>query len=73
MKKDIRNDEMRVEYDLTKLEGRVRGKYVDRYNSGTNLVALDDDIAKEFRDSEAVNSALRSLISSNRDQVSTTK
>ncbi len=52
MKTDIQNDEMRAEYDLIRLKGRVRGKYVDRYNSGTNLVTLDDDIAKEYKDSE---------------------
>jgi hypothetical protein len=73
MKKDKQNDEMRAEYDLTKLKGRVQGKYVARYNSGTNLVALDDDIAKEFKDSQAVNTALRSLIASNPDRLSITK
>lgn len=72
MKKDKQSDEMRPEYDLTKLKGRVQGKYVARYNNGTNLVALDDDIAKEFKDSEAVNTALRSLLSSNRDRTSVT-
>jgi len=32
------NDELRPEYDLSQLKGGVRGKYVQRYNAGTNLV-----------------------------------
>ena len=32
------NDEIRPEYDLSQLKGGVRGKYVQRYNAGTNLV-----------------------------------
>jgi hypothetical protein len=49
-------DEMRPEYDL---RGGVRGKFFAEYQKGTNLVLLDPDVAKRFRDSEAVNSALR--------------
>ncbi len=30
-------DEMRSEYDLSKLTGRTCGKYVGRYQAGTNL------------------------------------
>ena len=30
-------DELRPEYDLSQLEGRVRGKYAGRYRAGTNL------------------------------------
>jgi len=37
-------DEMRPEYDLSQLTGRVRGKYVERYQSGTNLVLLESDV-----------------------------
>ena len=56
------NDELRPEYDLTRLlkEG-VRGKYAERYREGTNIVLLDDDVAAIFRTSEEVNSALRTL------------
>ena len=57
------NDELRPEYDLSTLKRRVKGKYVDRYNEGSNVVLLEPDVAKEFPDSEAVNQALRSLIS----------
>jgi hypothetical protein len=55
-------DELRREYDLTKLKGGVRGKYVTRYRNGTNLVLLSPEIAKYFPDEQSVNTALRSLI-----------
>ena len=50
------DDEMRPEYDL---RGGVRGKYYERYKQGTNVVLLEPDIAKVFRDSATVNEALR--------------
>ena len=55
-------DELRREYDLSKLKGGVRGKYSARYRAGTNLVLLSPDVAEHFPDERAVNSALRSLI-----------
>jgi hypothetical protein len=55
-------DELRPEYDLSKLTGRVRGKYVERYQSGTNLVRLEPDVAQAFSDPKSVNEALRLLI-----------
>ena len=42
------DDEMRPEYDL---RGGVRGKYYERYKQGTNVVLLEPDVAKVFRDS----------------------
>jgi len=56
-----RGDEMRKEYDLSKLEGGVRGKYYRRATAGTNLVLIEPDLANMFPDSEAVNRALRVL------------
>ena len=53
------NDEMRAEYDFSQ---GVRGKYVQRYREGTNLVLLDPDLARVFRDSESVNDALRQFL-----------
>ena len=50
---------MRPEYDL---RGGVRGKYYERYKQGTNVVLLEPDIAKVFRDSATVNEALREAI-----------
>lgn len=65
MKKEFKNkmeDELRPEYDFAQIEGRVRGKYVERYQAGTNLVLLDPDVAQAFPNDEAVNAALRLLI-----------
>lgn len=55
-------DEMRPEYDLAQLKGKVRGKYVERYREGTNLILLESDVQEAFPDAEAVNEALRMLI-----------
>jgi hypothetical protein len=55
-------DELRREYDLSKLKGGVRGKYATRYQAGTNLVLLSPDVAKYFHDEQSVNMALRKLI-----------
>jgi hypothetical protein len=57
-------DELRREYNLSKLKGEVRGKYIARYRAGTNLVLLSPDVAMHFPDEQAVNTALRSLIRS---------
>ena len=57
------SDDLRPEYDLkTLLKGGERGKYVERYKAGTNLVLLDPDIARAFPDERAVNEALRLVI-----------
>ena len=56
-------DELRPEYDLSKLKGGVRGKYAKRFQKGTNLVLLSPDVAKYFPDEQSVNDALRSLVS----------
>jgi len=56
-------DELRPEYDLaTLLKGSIRGKYVARYQEGTNLVRLAPDVAQAFSTDEAVNEALRLVI-----------
>lgn len=55
------DDGLRVEYDLSKLRGGVRGKYYRRAIAGTNLVLLEPEIAKLFPDSDSVNRALRLL------------
>ena len=62
-------DDMRSEYDLSKLKGKVRGKYVERYRSGTNLVLLESDVQEAFPDADAVNEALRMLMKVARKQV----
>ena len=55
-------DDLRPEYDLSKLKGGVRGKYAKRFQKGTNLVLLSPDVAKYFPDEQSVNAALRSLV-----------
>jgi hypothetical protein len=62
-------DEMRPEYNFSQLKGRVRGKYVERYRAGTNLVLLESDVQAAFPDAEAVNEALRMLLKVARRQV----
>jgi hypothetical protein len=58
-----KNDgDLRPEYDLSQLKGRVRGKYYKRAISGTNLVLIEPDLAEAFPDTESVNRALRLLL-----------
>jgi hypothetical protein len=55
-------DELRPEYDFDYSKA-VRGKYYRRLiDEGSNVVILEPDIAKAFRDSASVNKALRSLL-----------
>lgn len=55
-------DELRPEYDLSQLEGGVRGKYYKQVMAGTNLVLIEPDLAKAFPDTDSVNRALRLLV-----------
>lgn len=52
-------DELRPEYDLSKLKLIGRGIYAERFRSGTNLALLDRDVREAFPDDESVNEALR--------------
>ena len=60
-KTEILEDEMRPEYDLSQLKGRVRGKYVERYRAGTNLVLLESDVQAVFPDAEAVKGSVANV------------
>lgn len=51
--------DMRPEYDFS---GGVRGKHHKAYRKDTNVVLLEPEVARVFRDSAAVNRALRMLI-----------
>ena len=62
MKKGESEDDMRPEYDLSTLKNEVRGKYIDRYREGTNIVLLEPEVHKAFPDSASVNAALKLLI-----------
>lgn len=67
MSQEGEQDTMREEYDFS---GGVRGKHYEAYRQGTNLVLLEPDVAKIFKDSAAVNSALRMLAKIAQEQVS---
>ena len=55
-------DALRPEYAFDYATA-VRGKHYRRLlKEGANVIVLDPDVAKAFRDSEAVNEALRSLL-----------
>jgi hypothetical protein len=56
------DDNLRPEYDLSKLKGGVRGKYYQRAKGGTNLVLIEPDLARAFPDEKSVNRALRLLL-----------
>ncbi len=55
--------EMRPEYDFS---GAVRGKYYKRYLEATNVVILEPDVARKFRNSASVNKALRTYLKDSR-------
>lgn len=61
--KKTKSEELRPVYSREDLGLGVRGKYFESYQKGTNLVLLSPDVAKAFPTEEAVNEALRSLIS----------
>jgi hypothetical protein len=50
---------MRPEYDFTKA---VRGKYYKACRESTNVAVLEPDVAARFRNSRAVNKALRAVL-----------
>lgn len=55
-------DELRPEYDFASMKGGVRGKYADRYRTGTNLALLEPEVAQAFPTDQAVNEALRTVL-----------
>ena len=63
MKKEVDEleDELSPEYDFSQMAEGVKGKYVERYRAGTNLVLLEPDIAQVPTD-VSVNEALRLLL-----------
>ncbi len=71
--KKSNSEEMRPEYDSEDLGIGVRGKYLEDYKAGTNLVLLSPEVAVAFPTEEAVNNALRSLIEVAKRSVSASK
>jgi len=60
--KKVKPGEMRSDYGRCDLGAGVRGKYLDAYRKGTNLVLLSPDVARAFPTEDAVNDALRSIV-----------
>jgi hypothetical protein len=58
---------MREEYDFS---GGVRGKHYQAYRQGTNVVLLEPDVAKIFKDAASVNAALKMLAKIAKETVS---
>jgi len=68
-----RADDLRPGYDLAGLSHPVRGKNHARTVAGSNVVLLDADVAAAFPTAEAVNSALRLLLTVARAKVTGAK
>jgi hypothetical protein len=59
--KKLAADELRSEYKRSDFGTLVRGKYIDRLHTISNVVVLDPEVADLFPNAAAVNGALRSL------------
>ena len=57
------HDAMRAQYDFS--TGK-RGAFLKRFPTGVTLIALDEDVRKQFPTAAAVNKALRSLAKTQR-------
>jgi hypothetical protein len=53
--------ELRPEYQRSDFPVLVRGKYVERLRTSSNVVVLEPEVAGLFPNAAAVNAALRSL------------
>lgn len=58
--------EMLTEYDFSQ---GIRGKHAEHYATGSNIVVLSPDVAESFPNSQAVNEALRALVTIARQSV----
>jgi len=69
MKKPVsrrNHDGMRSEYDFASMKEGVRGKHYRDYRNGTNVVLLQPDVAEAFPTEDAVNEALRGILTTTR-------
>ncbi len=71
--KMIKHEEMRKEYKREDLGKGIRGKYLEEYKKGTNLVLLSPDVAAVFPDDASVNDALRGLLKVAQQSIGLTK
>ena len=60
--KKAREGGIRPEYRRDELGPGVRGKYLDAYRAGNNLVLLSPDVAEVFTTDDSVNEALRAFV-----------
>jgi len=61
-------DTLKPEYTRAELGKGVRGKYFKRYQAGTNLALLAPDVRAAFPTDEAVNKALRSVLTAKKSK-----
>jgi hypothetical protein len=61
-------EDMLPEYDFSL---GVRGKHHEAYRAGANVIFLEPDLARIFKDSESVNRVLRLLLDLARESAST--
>ena len=59
MKQGHDEDTTRREYDFS---SGIGAKHHEAYHRGPNVISLEPDVAEEFKDSGAVNAALRALL-----------
>jgi hypothetical protein len=62
MKKPNLTNGMRPGYNFAAMKTGIRGKYVNRYRKGTNIVLLKPDIAEAFPNDKAVHQTLRDIL-----------
>lgn len=46
------NNKLRPQYDFAQMKEDIRGKYVERYQAGTNLKLLAPNVAQAFPSAE---------------------
>lgn len=61
MNSEQSEDELRPEYDFD-FSKAVRGKYYRQVTESSNVIVLEPDVAAVFKNSEAVNEALRAML-----------
>lgn len=59
--KTVAADELRSEYKRSDFGPLVRGKYIERLRTRSNVVMIAPEVADLFPNEAAVNAALRSL------------
>jgi len=55
------NNDLRREYDLSRLKGGVRGKYYQKATAGHKVLLIEPELSEVFPDTESVNRAVRLL------------